>query len=55
MARKHHKPVIAVPAWGAAEAPPEAAVAADAVVGWDAAALLAAVDAAGRRSPALAG
>ena len=50
MARMHGKPVIAVPAWGEADVAPEAAEAADAVAGWDAAALLAAVETAGRQA-----
>lgn len=48
-ARLHGKPVIAVPAWGESDVAPEAAEAADAVADWDPAALLAAVETAGRR------
>ncbi len=43
LARKHGKPVIAVPAWGEQDVPPEVRASADAVVGWDAVALRAAV------------
>lgn len=55
MARKHGKPVIAVPPWGAADVAPETRAAADAVAGWDAAALLAAVDAAVPRTASVGG
>jgi hypothetical protein len=43
MARKHHKPIIAVPPWGETSVPSEVSDLADAVVGWDASALWAAV------------
>jgi hypothetical protein len=52
MARKHGKPVIAIPAWGETEVPPEVRATADTAVGWDAAALLAAVDQAAHRPAA---
>jgi hypothetical protein len=42
MARKHGKPVIAVPPWGETVVSKEVAARTDAVVGWDAPALLAA-------------
>jgi hypothetical protein len=42
-ARKHHKPIVAIPAWNETDVPPEVRQHADAVVGWDAAAILAAV------------
>jgi len=40
MARRHGKPIIAVPAIGATEPTPEALALADAAVGWDAAAIM---------------
>jgi hypothetical protein len=44
MARKHNKPVLALPAWGETDVAPKVRETSTAVVGWDAAALLAAVD-----------
>ena len=41
MARKHAKPIIAVPAIGQTEPPPDVVGVADAVVGWDGAAIMA--------------
>jgi hypothetical protein len=43
MARKHRKPIIAVPAWGEPQVMPDVRDVADVVVGWDAPSLLAAV------------
>jgi hypothetical protein len=43
MGRKHGKPIIAVPAWGQTQVPAEVGKLADAVVGWDLGALLAAI------------
>jgi len=43
MARKHQKPIIVVPCWGQTDVPPDVRQRADTVVGWDAAALFAAV------------
>jgi hypothetical protein len=43
MARKHGKPVLAVPPWGTADVEPEVRATADAVIAWDARALLDAV------------
>jgi hypothetical protein len=43
MARKHKKPILALPPWGETEVSLDVAGRADAVVGWDAAALFAAV------------
>src|SRR5205807_10540786 len=44
MALKHDKTVIAVPPWGATSVAPEVSELADAVVGWDAPALLTAIE-----------
>jgi hypothetical protein len=49
-ARRHAKPVIGVPALGAPEVPPEVKSLCDATVGWDAAAIVAALDAAEERA-----
>jgi hypothetical protein len=43
MARKHKKPVLAIPAWGETDVTPEVRAAADLVVSWDAKAILATV------------
>jgi hypothetical protein len=43
MARKHRKPIIALPPWGETMVNKEVATRADAVVGWDAPALFAAM------------
>lgn len=45
LARRHGKPVIGIPAMGAATVPGEVAAWCDATAGWDAAAILAALDA----------
>jgi hypothetical protein len=44
MARKHGKPILALPAWGETDVPSELRQLADRVVSWNAPALLAAVD-----------
>jgi hypothetical protein len=44
MARKHGKPIIGLPPWGKSEVSAEVLERVDEVVGWDAFALLAAVD-----------
>ena len=53
VARKHSKPVIAVPAWGESDVDPEVRTQVDSVVGWDAPSLLAAVAKASQRTPAI--
>lgn len=40
MARTHHKPIFALPPWGTTAVAPEVCSRTDAVLGWDAAALL---------------
>lgn len=44
MARKHRKPIIAVPSWGEHQVPDDVAAVADRVVDWDLAALLDAIE-----------
>jgi hypothetical protein len=43
MARKHDKPIIAVPPWGETSVAPEVSDLADAVAGWDAPAIFTAI------------
>lgn len=52
MARKHSKPIIALPAWGEASVPSEVAQVAQAVAVWDVEKLLAMVDSVAAGRPA---
>jgi hypothetical protein len=53
MARKHDKPIIAVPPWGESAVSLEVSECADAVVGWEAPALLAAIELARQKTVAV--